>query len=93
MIRASTHRPEMSYKVIEMKDDEEEEDLVIEMSSRVRAKLAGLKDKADRGLVSCLTKEWAEHIKNQINEDKGDMIAEVYHGRMSPEVREGIYRD
>jgi superfamily II DNA helicase RecQ len=44
-------------------------------------------------LVYCLTKEWAEHINNQINEDEGDTIAELYHGRMSPEVREGIYRD
>lgn len=30
---------------------------------------------------------------NQINEDEGDTIAEVYHGRLSPEVREGIYSD
>jgi superfamily II DNA helicase RecQ len=26
-------------------------------------------------------------------EDDGDMIAELYHGRVSPEVDEGIYRD
>ena len=40
-----------------------------------------------------MTKEWAEQVKNQINEDEGDTVAEVYHGRMSPEVRDGIYRD
>ena len=93
VIRARTCLSEISYKVIEMEEDEKEEDLEIKISSRVRAKLAGLKDKVNRGLVYCLTKEWAEYIKNQINEDEGDTIAEVYHGRMSPEVREGIYKD
>ena len=93
VIRARTRRQEISYEVIEMENDEKEEDLEIEISSRVRAKLAGLKNKADRGLVYCLTKEWAERLKNQINEDEGDTIAEVYHSQMSREVREGIYRD
>jgi hypothetical protein len=43
--RASTSRREISYEVIEMEDDEKEEDLEIEISSRVRAKLTRLKDK------------------------------------------------
>ena len=42
VIRASTRRPEISYEVIEMEDDEKEGDLEIEINSRVRAKLAGL---------------------------------------------------
>ena len=42
VIRASTRRSEISYKVIEMEDDEKEEDLVIEISSRVRAKHVGI---------------------------------------------------
>jgi len=58
VIRPSTRRGEIHYEVIEMEDDEEEEDMEVEISLRVRAKLAVLKDKADRGLVYCLTKEW-----------------------------------
>jgi len=39
---------EINYEVIEMEDNEEEEDMEVEISLRVRAKLAVLKDKADR---------------------------------------------
>ena len=34
-----------------------------------------------------------EHIRDQINEHEGNMIAELYHSDMSAKVREGIYKD
>jgi superfamily II DNA or RNA helicase len=90
VIRALTSRAEIRYRVIELEDDRSEEDMVFDISSITRALIDNL-NSGGRGIVYCLSKQWAKDIRDRINSDAGEYVAEIYHAGQSAEEREWIY--
>ena len=98
VIRAETTRPEIGYEVVEVNEDNDILDAAI--ASRIKEEMRkwsrasnGELNGNERGIVYCLTQDWANELCNYLNATLGNNICGVYHADLSKEQRIAIYQE